>query len=118
MNTSDADWVQRDAPALGVTRLTLNRPDSFNALSADMMTALQAALDAASQDPACRVVVLAASGRAFCAGHDLREMNAQPELSFYQQLFAQCSRMMLTVQAMPQPVIAQVQGIATAGLLG
>jgi len=114
MNTSDADWVQRDAPALGVTRLTLNRPDSFNALSADMMTALQAALDAASQDPACRVVVLAASGRAFCAGHDLREMNAQPELSFYQQLFAQCSRMMLTVQAMPQPVIAQVQGIATA----
>ena len=114
MSTSNSDWVRRDAPAPGVTRLTLNRADSFNALSAEMMTALQAALEAAAQDAACRVVVLAADGRAFCAGHDLREMSARPDLAFYQQLFAQCSRMMLTVQTMPQPVIAQVQGIATA----
>ena len=114
MSTLPSDWVVCDTPVPGVTRLTLNRPDSFNALSADMMTALQVALDDASKDNACRVVVLAAAGRAFCAGHDLREMSAQPDLVFYQQLFAQCSRMMLTVQAMPQPVIAQVQGIATA----
>jgi len=114
MSTLPSDWVVSDTPLPGVTRLTLNRPDSFNALSADMMTALQAALDNASKDSACRVVVLAAAGRAFCAGHDLREMSAQPDLAFYQRLFAQCSRMMLTVQAMPQPVIAQVQGIATA----
>ena len=114
MSTSNTDWVRCDTPAPGITRLTLNRADSFNALSAEMMTALQAALDVASEDAACRVVVLAAEGRAFCAGHDLREMSARPDLSFYQQLFAQCSRMMLKVQTMPQPVIAQVQGIATA----
>ena len=114
MNLTPSDPIQRDTPAPGVVRLTLNRPDSFNALSAEMMTALQAALEAVAQDSACRVVVLAAAGRAFCAGHDLREMSAQPELAFYQQLFAQCSRMMLTIQSMPQPVVAQVQGIATA----
>ncbi len=114
MNPTHSEPIQRDTPAPGVVRLTLNRPDSFNALSAEMMTALQAALEAVAQDRACRVVVLAAAGRAFCAGHDLREMSAQPELAFYQQLFAQCSRMMLTIQSMPQPVVAQVQGIATA----
>ena len=97
MSTLPSDWVVSDTPLPGVTRLTLNRPDSFNALSADMMTALQAALDDASKDSACRVVVLAAAGRAFCAGHDLREMSAQPDLAFYQRLFAQCSRMMPTV---------------------
>lgn len=114
MSTSNADWVLHDTPAPGVTRLTLNRPDSFNALSAEMMTALQAALEKASENPHCRVLVLAARGRAFCAGHDLREMSAQPELFFYQQLFAQCSRMMQCLQSLPQPVIAQVQGLATA----
>lgn len=114
MSTSNSDGVRRDTPAPGVTRLTLNRADSFNALSAEMMTALQIALETAAQDVNCRVVVLAAAGRAFCAGHDLREMSAKPDLAFYQQLFAQCSRMMLTIQTMPQPVIAQVQGIATA----
>ncbi len=107
-------WVLTDRPATGVVRLTLNRPDSFNALSSDMMSALSEALKQQAADPDCRVVVLAASGRAFSAGHDLREMRSHPELSFYQDLFAQCSRMMLQLQQQPQPVIAQVQGIATA----
>jgi enoyl-CoA hydratase/carnithine racemase len=113
--TSDTNaWVVTDRPAAHVVRLTLNRPDSFNALSSEMMTALSGALKQVADDPACRVVVLAASGRAFSAGHDLREMRSHPDMSFYQDLFAQCSRMMLQLQQLPQPVIAQVQGIATA----
>jgi len=107
-------WVLIDRPTTDVVRLTLNRPDSFNALSSEMMAALSDALKHVADDPECRVVVLAASGRAFSAGHDLREMRSHPELSFYQDLFAQCSRMMLQLQQLPQPVIAQVQGIATA----
>ena len=98
----------------GVTRITLARPDSLNALSSDMMAELLARLEQVAADPECRVVVLAAQGKAFSAGHDLREMRGQPELSFYQDLFAQCSRLMLALQKLPQPVIAQVQGIATA----
>ena len=111
MNSDTGSWVLADQPAAGVVRLTLNRPDSFNALSADMMTALSSALHQVAVDPACRVVVLAASGKAYSAGHDLREMRAHPELSFYQDLFAQCSRMMLQLQQQPQPVIAQVQAL-------
>lgn len=108
------DWVLREVPAKGVTRLVLNRPDSFNALSSEMLSALDDALQAVAQDAASRVVVIAAGGRAFSAGHDLREMRSQPNEDFYKQLFAQCSRMMVRIQTLPQPVIAQVQGIATA----
>ena len=103
---------QRDAR--GVVTLTLNRPASFNALSEGMLDALQAALDAVSRDEQARVVVVAAAGKAFCAGHDLKEMRAQPSLAYYQALFAQCTNMMLSVQALEVPVIAKVQGIATA----
>ena len=98
----------------GIATLTLNRAAQFNALSEQMMTALQAALDAIAQDAAVRVVVLAAEGRAFCAGHDLKQMRATPALDYYQILFKQCSKLMLTIQQLPQPVIARVQGIATA----
>jgi enoyl-CoA hydratase/carnithine racemase len=98
----------------GIATLTLNRAAQFNALSEQMMTALQAALDAIAQDAAVRVVVLAAEGRAFCAGHDLKQMRATPALDYYQTLFKQCSKLMLTIQQLPQPVIARVQGIATA----
>jgi len=108
------DCVLPETPAPGVTRLVLNRPDSFNALSSEMLSALEGALQAAACDPACRVVVIAAGGKAFSAGHDLREMRSHPSHDFYTQLFAQCSRMMVRIQSMPQPVIAQVQGIATA----
>ncbi len=109
----DAPFVEPSQHG-AVLRLTLNRPGQFNALSEAMMTALQAELERASSDPAVRVVVLAGAGKAFCAGHDLREMRARPELDYYQQLFAQCSRLMMAIQRMPQPVIARVHGIATA----
>lgn len=98
----------------GVNWLTLNRPAAFNTLSEEMLAALQAALDAVATDPDARLVVLAAQGKAFCAGHNLKEMRAQPELAYYQKLFAQCTRMMLTIQALPVPVLARVQGVATA----
>jgi enoyl-CoA hydratase/carnithine racemase len=100
--------------ARGVVTLTLNRPASFNALSEELLDALQAALDRLAADASLRVVVLAAAGKAFCAGHHLKEMIAQPQLAYYQRLFAQCSRMMLALQKLPVPVIARVQGIATA----
>lgn len=106
--------VRRDRDARGVAMLTLNRPQAFNALSEAMLAALQRELDAIASDEAVRVVVLAAEGRAFCAGHDLKEMRAQPSLEYYRGLFAQCTRMMLTLRRLPVPVIARVQGIATA----
>jgi enoyl-CoA hydratase/carnithine racemase len=98
----------------GVHTLTLNRASTFNALSAEVLAALQGALDAIATDPLARVVVLAAQGKAFCAGHNLKEMRAQPELAYYQKLFAQCTRVMLAIQHLPVPVIARVQGLATA----
>lgn len=97
----------------GVARLTLNRPDAFNALSEALLDELQASLDAVAASDA-RVVVIAAAGRAFCAGHDLKEMRAEPSREYYARLFARCSKMMLTIQRMPQPVIARVHGVATA----
>ena len=100
--------------ARGVVRITLNDPQRFNALSSEMLTELQAALDAVARNEQARVVVLAAEGKAFCAGHNLKDMAAHTELAYYQQLFAQCSRMMLSIQKLPMPVIARVQGIATA----
>ena len=100
--------------ARGVHTLQLSRPASFNVLGEDMLSALQQALDAIAQDATARAVVISAVGQAFCAGHNLKEMNAQPELAYYQMLFAQCTRMMLAIQNLPLPVIAKVQGLATA----
>jgi enoyl-CoA hydratase/carnithine racemase len=100
--------------ARGVHTLTLNAPTAFNALSEAVLTALQEALELIAQDDHGRVVVLAAAGKAFCAGHNLKEMRAQPDLAYYQQLFAQCTRVMLALHNLPVPVIARVQGIATA----
>lgn len=98
----------------GVVTLTLNRPKSFNALSEAMLAALHDAVDALAKDEALRAVVLAASGKAFCAGHDLKEMRAEPSLAYYQRLFAQCTGVMLSIQRLPVPVIARVHGLATA----
>ena len=106
--------VLRSQDARGVITLTLNRPQAFNALSEAMLAALQREFDAIAQDESVRVVVLAAEGKAFCAGHDLKEMRAAPSLEYYQRLFAQCAEMMLGIQRLPVPVIARVQGIATA----
>lgn len=98
----------------GVVTLTLNRPQAFNALSESMLAALGEAMDSVARDEAVRVVVLGASGKAFCAGHDLKEMRAEPSLGYYQRLFAQCTAVMLAIQRVPVPVIARVQGLATA----
>jgi enoyl-CoA hydratase/carnithine racemase len=102
----------RDTP--GVIRLTLNRPHTFNALSEAMLTTLLHEFGAIAEDESVRVVVLAAEGKAFCAGHDLKEMRAKPSFQYYEDLFGQCSETMLCIQRLPVPVIARVQGVATA----
>jgi enoyl-CoA hydratase/carnithine racemase len=97
-----------------VVTLTMNRPDQFNALSEELLSELQAALDAVAADASLRAVVLAGAGRAFCAGHDLKQMRANHDKQYMQRLFRQCGRVMTTITCMPQPVIARVHGIATA----
>lgn len=106
--------VRHERDAHGVHRLTLNTPKSFNVLSEAVLAELQRQLDAIAADDAARVLVIAAEGKAFCAGHDLKQMKASPELDYYQRLFAQCSKVMLSIQKLPVPVIARVQGLATA----
>jgi enoyl-CoA hydratase/carnithine racemase len=98
----------------GVATVTLNRGERFNALSLPMIAALEAALDALAEDGGVRAVVLAAKGRGFCAGHDLKEMRAHPDLAWQRELFGACGRMMQKLTQLPQPVIARVHGIATA----
>ena len=98
----------------GVAFLTLNRPAQYNALSEEMLAALQGTLDALGADASVRVVVLGGAGKAFCAGHDLKQMKANPDLEYYRRLFGDCSRVMMRIQSLPQPVIARVHGIATA----
>jgi enoyl-CoA hydratase/carnithine racemase len=98
----------------GAVTLTLNRPARFNALSEQMLSALQAALDDIANDESVRCVVLAAAGKAFCAGHDLKQMRANPRQDYYEALFAQCSRVMQGIVNLPVPVIARVHGMATA----
>ena len=98
----------------GVLRLTLNRPQARNALSAALMSALIEALGRAATDPQTRVVVIAGAGPAFCAGHDLREMRTDQRRETYERLFAQCSELMLAIVRLPKPVIAEVHGVATA----
>lgn len=98
-----------------VLTLRLNRPDQFNALSEDMLTALQAEFDRCVEDAALRVVVLAASGKAFCAGHDLKQMRSHAgDRAYYQRLFEQCGRLMQSMVRCPVPVVARVHGMATA----
>lgn len=98
----------------GVVTLTLNRPQAFNALSEAMLAALGETVAALGHEDGVRAVVLAAAGKAFCAGHDLKEMRAEPSLEYYQRLFAQCTAVMVSIQRLPIPVIARVQGVATA----
>ena len=112
--TTEEPLVLRNDRADGLTTLTLNRPSQFNSLSKDMLTALQAHLDAIAANETVRVVVVAGAGKAFCAGHDLKEMRANHDKGWMQALFRQCGKLMLTLTEMPQPVIARVHGIATA----
>ncbi len=104
--------LRRDAD--GIVWLTLNRPTARNALSVALMDDLQTALDAVAKDASTRVVVIAGAGPAFCAGHDLRELRANPGERYYDAIFAQCSRLMMSIVKLSKPVIAQVHGVATA----
>jgi enoyl-CoA hydratase/carnithine racemase len=98
----------------GVATLTLNRPAQFNSLSEEMLGELQAALDTIAKDVSVRVVVIAGAGKAFCAGHDLKQMRANHSKAYMQKLFRQCGKLMMTITQLPQPVVARVHGIATA----
>lgn len=98
----------------GIETLTLNRPAQYNALSEELLDALAAALDRIAADDSVRVVILAAAGKAFCAGHDLKQMRAHQSRAYQRALFAKCSQVMARLPALPQPVIARVQGLATA----
>jgi enoyl-CoA hydratase/carnithine racemase len=109
-----AEPVLLRSDAEGVVGLTLNRPDQYNALSRELLARLQAELDAIKDDPGARVVVITGAGRAFCAGHDLKEMAGERERERLVELFGACSKMMLALTRLPQPVIALVDGIATA----
>jgi enoyl-CoA hydratase/carnithine racemase len=112
---SAVEPFMRSARDGGKVVLTLNRPERFNALSTEMMAALQAELDVVAADPSVAVIVLAAEGRGFCAGHDLKEIRAHAgDKAWQRRLFDNCSRLMMAITRLRQPVIARVQGIATA----
>ena len=114
MNDANSSFVLKARDARGVVTLTLNRPASFNALSEGMLDALEQAIAEIAADENVRAVVIAAAGKAFCAGHDLKEMRAEPSLGYYQRLFERCGAMMLSIQRLAMPVIARVHGVATA----
>lgn len=111
--TADTPLVRFDRDG-AVARLTLNRPAKYNVLSAATIEALLSALHGLAGDPSVRVVVIAAEGKAFSAGHDLGELGADRGIEEFRALFARCSDLMLAIQHQPQPVIARVQGVATA----
>ncbi|MGH6969561.1 MAG: enoyl-CoA hydratase-related protein, partial [Stellaceae bacterium] len=108
----EAILLRRDADS--VAWLTLNRPAARNALSVALMSALENALAAVARDTAVKVVVIGANGPGFCAGHDLREMRANPGRQHYEAVFRQCARLMTAIVRLPKPVIARVHGVATA----
>ena len=112
MDAEASVLLRRDAD--GIAHLTLNRPAARNALSVALMAALEAELERIGGDPSVKVVVIGGAGPAFCAGHDLRELRADPRRPAYEAIFAQCSRLMLRIVRLRQPVIARVHGIATA----
>jgi enoyl-CoA hydratase/carnithine racemase len=112
--TTSADALLLVETSDGIATLTLNRPARFNALSSALIDELHATLERVAADPGIRVVVLAAHGRGFCSGHDLKEIRAMGSVAEVEALFARCSRMMMLLPTLPQPVIAKVHGLATA----
>ncbi len=114
LDLDDLLVIREDNKESGVVTLTLNQPKQFNALSVEVLSAMQTELDSIAQDDTIRVVVIQATGKAFCAGHNLKQMRTHADAAFHRALFQQCSHMMLTINQMPQVVIAKVQGIATA----
>lgn len=111
---TDVPLLLENCDDRGVVTLTLNRPAAFNALSEDLIAALHGAAERLQADAGLRAVVIAGAGKAFCAGHDLRQMRASPAQAYYDDLFARCGAMMLALHRLPVPVIARVHGIATA----
>ncbi len=111
-NLDEAILLRNDVD--GVVTLTLNRPAKFNGLSEEMLSELQDQLIQIASDKNARCVVIGANGKAFCAGHDLKQMRANPDKAYYQSLFAECGKMMQQIVNLPVPVIARVQGLATA----
>lgn len=111
---TDQPVLLREDRADGVSTLTLNRPAARNSLSSDLISAIQTALDDMRDDPAVKVVILAGSGTAFCAGHDLTEIRAKPGREAFETLFGACSAMMMSILKLPKPVIAKVHGPASA----
>lgn len=111
--TADVPLVLRHDDG-GIATLTLNRPAQYNALSSALLTDFQAALEAIARDARVRVVIIAGAGKAFCAGHDLKEMRARPDRAFIEDIFRRCSEAMLALTRLPQPVIARVHGLAAA----
>lgn len=109
---NESDLLRSDND--GVATLTLNRPEARNALSQALMERLLVELDAIAADDSIRMVVIAGTGPAFCAGHDMREIRANPDETFYRTLFSTSSKIMLAIANLPQPVIARVHGVATA----
>jgi enoyl-CoA hydratase/carnithine racemase len=114
IDSNKPNLLLRQRDERGVYTLTLNDPGAFNVLGEGLLAELQQAIADIAQDGDARVVVVAAAGKAFCAGHNLKEMRAQPSLAYYQQLFARCTRVMMGLQKLAVPVIARVQGLATA----
>jgi enoyl-CoA hydratase/carnithine racemase len=112
--TTSADALLLVETSDGIATVTLNRPGQFNALSGALIDEMHATLERVAVDPGVRVVVLAARGRGFCSGHDLKEIRAMGSAAEVEALFARCSRMMMLLTALPQPVIAKVHGLATA----
>ena len=113
MTNQEPILLREDRPD-GRTTLVLNRPAQFNSLSNAMLETLLAELQSIAADKTVRVVVLQGAGKAFCSGHDLKEMRSNHDKAFMQALFKLCAKVMLTIQEMPQPVIARIHGIATA----
>jgi len=114
MTAHDEDALVLRDDADGIATLTLNRPRQFNALTDALIAAVTEQLGTIAKDESVRVVILAGAGKAFSAGHDLKEMRRHPQKEYYEALFHRCGRMMLAVTRLPQPVIARVHGIATA----
>ncbi len=111
-HVSETVLIKKDEHGIG--HITINRPKVYNALSIECMEALIRALDILSADSSVRVIILAGSGKGFCAGHDLKELRSSSEKTFHEKIFDLCTRLMLSITRSPKPVIAKVHGIATA----
>ena len=113
-NDTSTSLVLKNAYSPGIVNLTLNNPSQYNALSEEMLSAMISTIDEIKDDPDIKVVILSANGKAFCAGHDLKQMRARPDQSYYEDLFSRCTEMMMALASMPQIVVAKVDGMATA----